>query len=187
MSLLNRFIVGLPGLIVVVALALFALHRNGAIETDVLIDSSPQAVWQVLTATADYPAWNPEISRLEGQLREGNVIEFAEGTGPDAMVFHPRILVVRPERELRWKGYVWLPGLFDGEHWFVLEPVGNRTRFIQGETFTGVLVGRLTLSVLKATVDSMREMNEALKQRTEQTSAASPDQSKEVDRQKHAG
>lgn len=187
MSLLKRCVVGLLGLIVVVALALFALHRNGAIETDVLIDSSPQAVWHVLTATTDYPAWNPEISRLEGQLREGNVIEFAEGTGPDAMVFHPQILVVRPERELRWKGYVWLPGLFDGEHWFVLEPVGNRTRFIQGETFTGVLVGRLTLGVLKDTVDSMREMNEALKRRTEQISAPSPVQSKELNRQKHAG
>ncbi|MFM0591668.1 SRPBCC family protein [Paraburkholderia dilworthii] len=187
MSLLKRCVVGLLGLIVVVALALFALHRNGAIETDVLIDSSPQAVWQVLTATADYPAWNPEISRLDGQLHEGNVIEFAEGAGPDAMVFHPRILVVRPERELRWKGYVWLPGLFDGEHWFVLEPVGNRTRFIQGETFTGVLVGRLTPGVLKDTVDSMREMNEALKRRTEQISAPSPDQSKELNQQKHAG
>jgi hypothetical protein len=187
LTLVKRLIVGLLGLIVLVALALIALHRDGAIETDVMIDRSPQAVWQVLTATADYPAWNPEISRLDGPLREGSVIEFAAGTGPDAMVFHPRILVVRQERELRWKGSVWLPGLFDGEHWFVLEPVGNGTRFIQGETFTGVLVGRLTRSVLKDTIDSMREMNDALKRRAEQMSAPSPDQSKEMNRQKHAG
>ncbi|PQV54672.1 hypothetical protein B0G83_101855 [Paraburkholderia sp. BL21I4N1] len=187
MSLVKRIVVGLLGLIVLVALALIALHRNGAIETDVMIDRSPQAVWRVLTATADYPAWNPEISRLDGQLREGNVIEFAEGTGPDAMVFHPRILVVRPERELRWKGSIWFPGFFDGEHWFVLEPMGNRTRFVQGETFSGLLVGRLTSGVLKDTVDSMREMNEALKRRAEQGSAPLPDRSKDMLRQKHAG
>jgi len=55
-------------------------------------------VWTVLTATDDYPLWNPEISRLRGQLRESNVIEFVEGTGPDPMVFHPKILVVQAVR-----------------------------------------------------------------------------------------
>lgn len=154
--------------------AILALHHNGSIETDTLIDSSPQTVWTVLTATDDYPLWNPEISRLQGPLREGNVIEFVKGTGPDAMVFHPRILAVQPVRELRWKGYVWFPGLFDGEHSFILETAGNKTRFIQAETFTGILAGTLTQSVLRDTVTTMLAMNDALKKRAERASGRPP-------------
>jgi len=69
---------------------------------------------------------------------------------------------------------VWLPGIFDGEHCFILEPVGNKTRFIQGETFTGILAGTLTLSVLRDTIDSMHAMNDALKKRAELPSGQPP-------------
>ncbi|WP_157763853.1 SRPBCC domain-containing protein [Paraburkholderia aromaticivorans] len=167
MNLAKRVMCGFAGAVFLGFLAILALHHNGSIETETLIDSSPQTVWTVLTATDDYPLWNPQISRLRGQLREGNVIEFVEGTGPDAMVFHPRILAVQAVRELRWKGYVWFPGLFDGEHRFILETVGNKTRFIQAETFTGILAGTLTQSVLRDTVTSMQAMNDALKKRAE--------------------
>ncbi|WP_323121295.1 SRPBCC domain-containing protein [Burkholderia alba] len=174
MTLAKRVIYGFAGVVFLSVLTILALHRNGSIETEILIDSSPQTVWTVLTATDDYPSWNPEISRLSGQLREGNVIEFAEGTGQDAMVFHPKILAVQAGRELRWKGYVGFPGIFDGEHRFILEAVGNKTRFIQGETFTGMLAGTLTRSVLNDTVDSMHAMNDALKKRAELASGRSP-------------
>jgi hypothetical protein len=165
---------GFAGMVFLGLLAILMLHHNGSIETETLIDSSPHTVWAVLTATEDYPLWNPEISRLRGQLREGNVIEFVEGTGSDAMVFHPKILAVQADRELRWKGYVWFPGIFDGEHRFILKSVGNRTRFIQGETFTGILAGTLTQSVLSDTVNSMHAMNDALKKRAELASGQSP-------------
>jgi hypothetical protein len=174
LNLAKRLMLGFSGVVFLGFVVMLALHRNGSIETETLIDSSPQTVWTILTATDDYRLWNPEISRVHGQLRKGNVIEFVEGSGPDAMVFHPKILAVQPDRELRWKGYVWFPGIFDGEHRFILEAVGNKTRFIQGETFTGILVGSLTQSVLKGTVDSMHAMNDALKQRAELASARRP-------------
>jgi len=174
LNLAKRVTYGLAGVVFLCFLVILTLHHNGSIETETLIDSSPQTVWTVLTATDDYPLWNPEISQLHGQLREGNVIEFVEGTGPDAMVFHPTILAVQADRELRWKGYVGFPGIFDGEHRFVLEAVGNKTRFIQSETFTGILAGALTESVLKDTVNSMHAMNDALKKRAELVSGQSP-------------
>lgn len=167
MDLAIRFILSLLGVAFLGFLVILALHRDSSIETDIWIDSSPQVVWKVLTTTADYPSWNPEISRLDGQLRNGNVIEFVEGSGPDAMVFHPKILAVRPNHELRWKGYVGFPGIFDGEHRFLLEAVGNQTHFIQGEKFTGIFSGRLTQDILTNTADSMRAMNAALKKRVE--------------------
>lgn len=171
MRLAKRFALAVLGIACLGVLALLVLHHDGSIETDIWIDRPPQAVWKVLTATADYPRWNPEISRLDGELVEGKVIEFAEGSGQDAMVFHPTVLVVRPERELRWKGALWFPGLFDGEHRFQLEVSGNRTHFIQSEQFTGILVGKLSEDALKDTAESMKAMNAALKARAEALNA----------------
>ena len=171
MRLARRFALAVNGIVCVGVLALLFLHHDGSIETDIWIDSPPQTVWKVLTATADYPGWNPEISRLDGELVEGKVIEFAEGSGQDAMVFHPVVLAVRPGRELRWKGALWVPGLFDGEHRFQLEASGNRTHFIQSEQFTGILVGKLAEDALKETAGSMKAMNVALKARAEALNA----------------
>ncbi|HEY1998834.1 SRPBCC domain-containing protein [Paraburkholderia sp.] len=171
LRLAKRLIPVFAALAFVGVCVMLALHHDESIHTEVWINSPPQAVWTILTDTADYPRWNPEISRLDGALREGSVIEFVAGSGEDAMVFHPRLLAVRPLQELRWKGSVWLPGIFDGEHRFVLEPAGNRTHFIQSEQFTGILAGKLTEDVVASTAESMKAMNAALKARAEQANA----------------
>jgi hypothetical protein len=167
MKLLRRLLLSLVLLLGGALLYLMAVHKNGSIRTEIWINSSPQQVWQVLTATAEYPSWNPMISRLSGDLREGNVIEFTEGAGSDSMTFHPTVLRVHSAQELRWKGNILIPGLFDGEHRFLLERQGNGTQLIQSEEFTGLLVGKLTQGVLSETRDQMKAMNIALKQRSE--------------------
>ena len=145
-----------------------ALHSNGSIETDVWIDRPPDDVWRVLTATSSYGSWNPMICRLSGDLLVGNKIEFVEGPSPsEGMVFHPTVLVANPPRELTWKGYVWIPGIFDGKHSFILEGTGSKTHFIQREQFSGLFAGRLTRSILVETSRQMAAMNLALKRRVE--------------------
>ena len=71
---------------------------------------------------------------------------------------------VRPERELRWLGHLLFPGTSDGEHYSLLEPIGeSRTRLTQGEKFSGLLVGFLS-RMLSATEADFNAMNTALKQ-----------------------
>lgn len=170
MGLAKLFCVGVLIVAVLGLATLFVLHRDEVVETDTLIDSPPSNVWQILATTDEYPRWNPEITQLHGELREGNVVEIVVGSGSDAMTFKPTITSVRPTQELAWKGHVWVPGIFDGEHRFVLEAVGGKTHFIQSEAFTGLLVGSLTQGVLSSTLSSMREMNDALKRRAERAS-----------------
>jgi hypothetical protein len=158
----RQLIATLAGLLAAVFLIILACHSDRDISTDIWIDSPPQMVWQVLTVTRDYPLWNPMIARVNGELREGNVIEIDTG-----MVFRPRILAFRVDQELRWKGHVWIPGIFDGEHRFVLEAHGNQTRLIQSEEFTGILVGRITREIIDDTIVAMKGMNSALKARAE--------------------
>jgi hypothetical protein len=89
------------------------------------------------------------------------------------MRFKPTVLTVRQERELRWLGHLLIPGVFDGEHYFLLEPIGDgKTRLMQGERFSGLLVGPLS-GTLSATEAGFKAMNSALKREAEQVE--SPD------------
>jgi len=171
MRYLKRIMTLLGMLLLLAVVAVAALHRNREIATSIWIDRPPSDVWRVLTTAAEYPAWNPMISHISGELREGSIIEVDLGSPvSDSTVFHPTVLVVRPDRELRWLGHVGMTGIFDGEHRFLLEASGTGTRLVQSERFSGWLVGRLTDTLLDDTLDQMKAMNLALKQRVEGTS-----------------
>jgi hypothetical protein len=63
-----------------------------------------------------------------------------------------------------------LPGLFDGEHIFTMDPLdaGRRTRLVHREEFRGVLVPLFWGSLDTATRQGFEEMNLALKKRVEE-------------------
>jgi hypothetical protein len=135
---------------------------------EIEIDAPPAVVWSVLTDTANYPDWNPFVRRLEGTLAEGERLEVEIAPpGGKAMTFRPTVLAARPGRELRWLGRLLLPGLFDGEHAFTLEPLPDgRTRFVQSERFRGILVRPLRRTLAKTRLGFER-MDEALKAEAE--------------------
>ena len=133
------------------------------------IDAPPAAVWAALADTATYPDWNPFVRRLEGELEPGARLEVEIAPpGGRAMTFKPTVLTADPGRELRWLGRFLVRGLFDGEHGFRLEPLsGDRTRLVQSERFSGLLV-RPFGSTLDKTEQGFALMNEALKLRIEE-------------------
>jgi hypothetical protein len=135
---------------------------------EIEIDAPPSTVWSTLTDTASYSEWNPFMPRLSGELRQGARLEVRIAPpGGRPMTFKPTVLKVKPDRELRWIGRFVIPGLFDGEHSLRLETLdNNRTRFIQSERFTGILV-----AIFKRTLDKteigFEAMNAALKAKAE--------------------
>jgi len=140
------------------------------IETSIDINASPARVWAVLTDFAQMPAWNPFITSIAGEVSEGARLSVrVVPPGKSGMSFRPTVLAVRPARELRWLGHLIVSGIFDGEHYFLLEPLaGDRTRFRQGEKFSGLLVGLLG-GALAATEAGFKAMNAALKQQAERS------------------
>ncbi len=143
------------------------------LRTEIEINASAERVWQVLADSDAYPLWNPFISRLTGTLKQGGRLEIRLiPPGGMAMTFHPVVLAVAPNREIRWIGRLVMPGLFDGEHHFEIEPLGpDRVRFIQEERFSGVLVPFLAASLDRHTKAGFKAMNEALKIRAERSAA----------------
>jgi len=140
-----------------------------SVETKIEIQASAERVWKLLTEFTSYPRWNPFVRSIEGELIVGqNLSVFIQPPGSSGMRFRPTLLALAPTRELRWKGKLLLPGLFDGEHYFKLEaaPSGG-VLFHQGEKFTGLLVPLFRKSLDGATKQGFIAMNEALKREAE--------------------
>jgi hypothetical protein len=139
---------------------------------EVEIDAPPERVWAVVSDFAAYPEWNPFIRRISGELEEDARLEVRiEPPGGRATTFKPTVRAVEANRELRWLGRLLLPGIFDGEHSLRIEPLdGGRSRFVQSERFTGLLVGLVGGTLVK-TDAGFEQMNNALKARVEQVSA----------------
>jgi hypothetical protein len=89
------------------------------------------------------------------------LVQPVDGKG---MAFRPTVLVASPNQELRWLGHFLLPGIFDGEHYFQIEAISpGRVRFIQGEKFSGILVGLSKAKLDGGTKSGFIAMNQALK------------------------
>ena len=112
------------------------------IETEIVINASPSAVWSTLINFEGYPEWNPFIKSISGNQAVGEQLTvFIEPPGAKGMTFKPKVLKFDPNTELRWLGAASLKGIFDGEHFFQLQELSpSQTRFVHGEHFSGLLV-----------------------------------------------
>ena len=140
------------------------------LRTEIEIQASDERVWQLLTDFASFPQWNPFIRSATGEVKAGARLEVhVQPSGSRGMTFKPKVLRAEPNRELRWRGHLIVPGLFDGEHIFRLDSLGSRgVRFTQREVFTGLLVPLLARGLDTDTRRGFEEMNLALKERAEQ-------------------
>jgi hypothetical protein len=142
------------------------MHR---IETQIEINAPAERVWPLLMDFPLYLRWNPFIRSIDGNPVVGQSLNvLIQPPGSSAMRFRPTVLKVEPNREFRWKGKLLVPGLFDGEHYFKLEPKpGGGLVFRQGEVFSGLLVPLLRRSLDGATRQGFIAMNEALRREAE--------------------
>jgi hypothetical protein len=138
-----------------------------SIATSVEIDAPPARVWEVLVDLPAYAEWNPFIVRAEGRVAVGETLSLRMALpGRRPLTIEPRLLVVEPGRELRWKGQLLLPGLFDGEHAFRLTALEDgRTRLDHTEEFAGLLLPLARVLIHEATVQAFGELDAALAER----------------------
>ena len=143
------------------------------LQADIEIQATADQVWEVLTDFTGYRDWNPFVVEASGTPRPGQRLELQMRLpGRRPMTFRPEVLDADPGRKLRWLGRLLLPGLFDGEHSFSLEPIGpERVRLTQHEEFRGLLAPLLLVRIGEPTLAGFHQMNQALKVRVEQPTA----------------
>ncbi len=139
------------------------------IRTEIEIRASAEKVWDLLTDFKNFEQWNPFIRKIEGTPALGTEIKIHLHTSRGkSRTYQPKITKLEPLKELRWFGKSTIPGVFNGERIFVLEPIeGNQIRFIHKEIFTGLLVNLVGNRLDKDMYSSFISMNEALKKTAE--------------------
>ena len=141
-----------------------------SIETTINIKGSKENVWEVLMDFKAYKEWNPFIVEIQKQDESFDklTVLLRQENGKQ-MKFKPRVLVKRLYEEFRWRGKLFMPGIFDGEHYFKLtEQENGTTTLSHGERFSGILSNPILKSIGEETKANFMKMNVALKARVEQ-------------------
>lgn len=155
----------LTTIILVTFLNLTAMAKE--INTEIIINATPEKVWSILTSFDNYPNWNRFIKSIKGEVKIGNkIIVRIEPPQSKGMTFKPKVLTYENNKKLSWRGHLLFAGLFDGEHKFELIDKGNgTTTFRQSEKFKGIFVW---LFNIEKTKKGFEEMNNTLKELAEQ-------------------
>src|SRR5579863_7143472 len=122
-------------------------------------------VWRVLTDFGTYPQWNPFVRGVIGVPESGSTLKIRlrlpEG---GVRIFRATVERAIPAAELRWRTRLWVRGIFDGEHTFIIVPNGMAgTRFIQRERFSGFLAPLIFPMLARKILAGFDVMNAALK------------------------
>jgi hypothetical protein len=134
---------------------------------DLMIDTTPERVWAVLTDFASYPEWNPLVRSFEGELHEGaRVLAVFEPMPGRRVRARPTLTAVDKPRRLAWAGKVGLEALMRGEHSYELVPRGGGVELVNREVFEGLLVP-LARPLLRRTQAGYVRNSEAIKARAE--------------------
>ncbi len=101
------------------------------------IQATASIIWSLLTDAKDFPRWNSTVSRVEGQIREGERLRLhVPGT---ARTFTPRVSGVVPDERMTWTGG--FSPVFRGVRAFELRSCGDgSTDFVMEERFSGLML-----------------------------------------------
>ncbi|MFD2055800.1 SRPBCC family protein [Mesorhizobium calcicola] len=139
------------------------------LESEILIDATPQTVWSVLDDIERYPEWNPALPALSGRTTVGQKVvgTLRQPNVPEREVT-PTITRIVGARELRW--FSQAPGgVFSAEHIFILEPTEDgKTRVLHNEVFDGPMAEERWPSINTNLRQAYADLNAALKKRAEE-------------------
>jgi uncharacterized protein YndB with AHSA1/START domain len=108
-------------------------------DTSVRIQAPVETVWRVLTDSAGYRAWNPEILEVDGVMAPGARITVrVKVQGGAIRRLRMRVTACEPPARLEWTGGMPL-GLFVGRRTFVLTRQDACTLFSMHLSMTGPL------------------------------------------------
>jgi len=148
------------------------------LHTEIEINAPRLRVWQVLTQKDRWMYWNTFLydQDVRRPLVEGQSICLAvrRVAGETETEFQPTVTLVQPETCLKWVTVI--PG-FVSEHGFELQDiggnpgrdnrVGDRTKYIHQETFSGTLTRLFLPFIRQEEQQGMRRMAKELKEYAE--------------------
>ena len=133
------------------------------IKTEVDINASKEAVWDVLVDFPRYGEWS-NFSRVEGTPQVGNRLSMKM----PGFSFRPTVTLAQPGEQLQWSGTLISERLFLGRHSFILtaNPDGS-THVTNHEEFSGALTTLMQRFVRQSNNNGYTAFNAGLKRHVE--------------------
>lgn len=148
--------------ILAVLIVLFFLG-NKSVHHEILINASPEKVWEVLTDTDKYKEWNPVMELLEGNIKEGKQVKYRFTQDEKNISEIPsKVKKIIPNKLLNQGGGLTLVITFD--HKYILEKKGDRTLLMIHEDYKGIYVNFWNPKPVEL---AYQRLNEAIKKRIE--------------------
>lgn len=142
------------------------------LRAEVIIHSSPETTWSVISDFTKYPDWNPIITQIKGELKLGAKLEIHLTTvGGKNRIYYPEITKIESPNEIRWYGKFFFSGIFSGERILTIEKISdNEVKFINREIFSGIGVKFTPKKMENDILLSFESMNTSLKNHIERKS-----------------
>lgn len=156
--------IGFITLIVLLLLSVI-LYITGhkSVHQEIIINASPEEVWDVLTDTENYKDWNPVMELIEGSLEEGSLVKYRfTQDEQNVMEIPSSVKKVVPNELLNQGGG--MPVFLTFNHKYILEKVSEGTKVTIHEDYAGFYVNFWNPEPVEA---AYGRLNEALKQRVE--------------------
>jgi hypothetical protein len=136
------------------------------VQTRIEIEAPAKDVRAVLVNFADYPNWNPFIVKVDGKVAVGSKLRVTVKPVGKNTLSGDTIVTALTDSRLAWTGSLAVPGLFRGNHEFIIEDQGTKSMFYQNEKMWGIIVPFIDV---KADAAGFDLMNEALKKQAEKS------------------
>ncbi|MGI0020405.1 MAG: SRPBCC family protein [Nitrososphaera sp.] len=138
------------------------------IHTSIVIDAPAFSVWNLLTDLASYSRWNPFITKIKGELKQGGRLDM-EMKLDKVVAIDPVVQDVQLERQISWLDKS-TGSLFVAEHRLEIQTLAHdRVTFFQIASFTGPIVSLVEKRLETGFRKGLEEMNAALKKVAEQS------------------
>jgi hypothetical protein len=139
------------------------------IKTEIKINAPQMEVWDILMAFDKWSDWNPTVNQASGTATLGSKVNItmAGPEGKNGQKYSADITMFEAPRSFRWRAVMIYGFLMTNDRSFELEPLGDGTKLINTEHFSGLLVSLFWGKLEKFVPASLNSMNEALKARAE--------------------
>jgi len=109
------------------------------VRTEIIIEGSPQQIWDLILDFKEYPNWHPYLSEVLGKVKKGKFLKFKtkDLDGNPEGKFTAKIMELELHKELSWGGNVLF--FFSAKHYFRLVKIDEtNNKLIKGEYWKGV-------------------------------------------------
>jgi len=139
------------------------------INTEIIISSTPDEVWEILMDLPNWSKWNPIVNKIEGDLKIGGElsITMSDSKGNNGKKYKSIIVELDENKRFSFIATMMAKFIFSAERIIQLRATEKGTIFTQREIYTGLMVSLFWKKLSTDATEMLNSMNKALKKEVE--------------------